>query len=169
MSESQTNIPSPRVGESRDATVQIKQAQPAMVEQKNRGKEYVDAVLAKVNTYDPFIMFDIFYLWVTWLFLVCQKDSDVSNSANFFAWWVSLVFLLDFMFRLLSVRIESMHARQWNHLWLCLFPILFSMLAALYDYEKAVYGNKPLQVWNALFYTCYLVGTISCAVYNNLN
>lgn len=125
----------------------------------------INSLKENVKDWDVLLCFDGFYLFMTWMFLVCQEGKDVVFEANMFAWYVSLVFLLDLMFRLLSRKIESMNPEQWNHLWLCLFPVVFSILAASYDYDFAVYGSKPLQVWNALFYTCYMVGVVGCAVY----
>ncbi len=138
---------------------------PQVASSRSMPSDVVNTLNEKIKKWDLFMCFDVFYLVITWLFLVGQKDKDIVFSANTFTWYVSLVFLLDLMFRLLAFKLENMHPEQWNHLWLCLFPVVFSMLAASYEYDRAIYGSKPLQVWNALFYTFYMIGVIVCAIY----
>lgn len=138
--------------------VQVEPQVPANPVSTETKVDHVAKAKEFVSSVDLFAASNVFFLFMFWVFFLAETGSERNYAAVGFAGGVCIVFLIDLMFRLLSYRIPQFDPAYWNHLWLCLFPIVFFLLAAGFEFDSAIHDDDPLAVWNAIFFWCYMAG-----------
>lgn len=103
--------------------------------------------------WDLYMIFELFVFLMSFFFLVGEsKDDDVRGAESSYLYQVNTVLIIDFLFRLLSIEIESIKREYWNHVLHCILPLIMWLLAAFYKFDN-VFGSDPIKVLNALLFT----------------
>lgn len=105
--------------------------------------------LVKYPNWDVYMVFELFVFMLSFFFLVGDEGRGVDG---FYLYQVNSVLLVDFLFRLLSIEIESIRREYWNHVLHCILPLVMWLLAAYYKFEE-VFGSDPIKVLNALLFS----------------
>ena len=114
--------------------------------------EYMDKLEKAFPNWDLYMLFEAFLFFMTFVFLAAENDdTDTRSFEHSYLYQVNSVFLVDFLFRLLSIEIESVKREYWNKALHCIIPLIMWLLAAFYKFDN-VFGSNPVQVLNALLF-----------------
>lgn len=126
---------------------------PTKKEDENKMLDMYNKFFEKFPNWDLYMIFELFVFVISFFFLVGEsKDSDIRGDESDYLFQVNSVLLIDFLFRLLSIEIESIKREYWNHVLHCIFPLIMFLLAAFYKFDN-VFGSDPIKVLNALLFT----------------
>ena len=114
--------------------------------------EYMDKLERAFPNWDLYMIFEAFLFFMTFVFLAAENDdTDIRSSEHMYLYQVNSLFLVDFLFRLLSIEIESVKRKYWNKALHCIVPLIMWLLAAFYKFDN-VFGSDPVKVLNALLF-----------------
>ena len=126
---------------------------PTKKEDENKMLDMYNKFFEKFPNWDLYMIFELFVFVISFFFLVGEsKDSDIRGEESDYLFQVNSVLLIDFLFRLLSIEIESIKRKYWNHVLHCILPLIMWLLAAFYKFDN-VFGSDPIKVLNALLFT----------------
>ena len=101
--------------------------------------------------WDIYMILELIIFFFSFIFLVTEKIKDRNFFAGSYLFYINSILLLDFLFRMLSIRIESIKREYWNNTLLCIIPLIMWLLSAYYGFDN-VYGGQPVQVLNVLIF-----------------
>ena len=101
---------------------------------------------------DIFMILEILIFFLSFVFLAAEKIKDRNFLASSYLFYIDGMLILDFLFRLLSIRIKSIKREYWNNTLLCIIPLVMWLLAALFQFDN-VFGSDAIQVLNVLIFT----------------
>ena len=115
--------------------------------------------------FDTFMTYEVFVFIFSFLFLAGEDDlyPEMFASRSYLFYFNALL-VLDFFFRLLSVKIESMKREYWNTAFACIFPMVMWLLAGYYEFDS-VFGGEPVQVLNILLFLTMNLMIIGYLIY----
>ena len=103
--------------------------------------------------WDLYMVFELFVFMMSFFFLVGESgDTDFRGPDSSYLYQINTVFMIDFLFRLLSINIDSIKREYWNHVLHCILPLIMFLLAAFYKFDN-VFGSEPIKVLNAMLFT----------------
>ena len=112
-----------------------------------------DDFCEKFPNWDLYMIFELFVFMMSFFFLVGEsKDSDVRGPDSSYLYQINSILIIDFLFRLLSINIDSIKRKYWNHVLHCILPLIMWLLAAFYKFDN-VFGSDPIKVLNAMLFT----------------
>lgn len=103
----------------------------------------------KFPHWDVYIIFELLVFWLSFFVLL---GDDIRGQAGLYLYQVNFLLLIDFFFRLLSIRIESFKRENWNTTLHCVLPLVLWLLASFQKFHD-VFGSEPTQVLNTLIFT----------------
>lgn len=104
---------------------------------------------------DLYMILEMFVFLLSFIFWASQSSEDKFTTdliSGAYLYYLNTILIIDFTFRLLSITIESVQRKYWNHVLHCVFPLIMWLLAGFYGFEN-VFGSNPIQVLNALLFT----------------
>ena len=138
-----------------DVVIDDPEQQPTKAEPSSKYDkltEYMDKLEKAFPNWDLYMLFEAFLFFMTFIFLCAENDdSDRRSFEHSYLYQVNSIFLVDFLFRLLSIEIESVKREYWNKALHCIIPLIMWLLAAFYKFDN-VFGSNPVQVLNALLF-----------------
>jgi len=114
----------------------------------------INNVQKRFPTWDLVMFFDMFLFFLSFWILATEKDNDKVFSARSWLWYFNALFIIDLFFRLLSIHVECIQRKYWNHIIPCIFTLILWLLAAYYDFND-VFGSKPTQGFNIFLFLVY--------------
>ena len=107
----------------------------------------------KNSGFDIYMILELIVFVISFFVLVGEGgETKFRLSDSAFLYHFNSLLLIDFLFRMLSLKIESMKREYWNHTLHCVFPLAIWLLAAFYKFDD-VFGSEPIQVWNSMLFT----------------
>ena len=139
---------------------EIEQPEPEMKEEEKPTKrestkpsELFDNFMKKLEPtgLDLYMLMEFFVFFLSFWFWVGEEDK-VRNVDSMYLYMLNSFLVLDFFFRMLSLKIDSVKREYWNHTLHCVLPLIMWLLAAYYKFDN-VFGSNPIKVLNALLFT----------------
>jgi hypothetical protein len=163
MSNSIPIVMSPRSFSTKSMSMSRKSEELQVIEIKNnkvptKGKKKLNFLETYENfmenfpNWDIFMILEILIFFLSFVFLASEKIKDRNFLASSYLFYVVGMLILDFLFRLLSIRIKSIKREYWNNTLLCIIPLIMWLLAALFQFDN-VFGSDAIQVLNVLIFT----------------
>ena len=103
-------------------------------------------------TWDLYMICESFIFLLSFLFWVGEsQDKDIRGPDSAYLYTLNTILMIDFLFRMLSIKIESIKREYWNHVLHCIVPLIMWLLSAYYKFDE-VFGSNAIQVLNALLF-----------------
>jgi hypothetical protein len=123
--------------------------EPTKKEPKKLG-DYYNNFMTKLEPtgLDLYMLMEFLVFFLSFWFLV---GDDVRGVESMYLYMLNGFLVLDFFFRMLSLKIESVKREYWNHTLHCVLPLVMWLLAAFYKFDE-VFGSNAIKVLNALLF-----------------
>ena len=124
---------------------------------KEKMEEFRNAMIERYNDseVDMYMLVESFIFLLSFFFLIGEDNDSTPYAgmlnARMYLFYVNAIFMLDFFFRMLSMRIESFDPKYWTPAFNCVFPMIMWLLAAYFDFDY-VFGGEAVQVLNLLLF-----------------
>lgn len=102
--------------------------------------------------WDIYMILELLIFLFSFIFLAAEKMKDRNIFASSYLFYINGMLILDFLFRMLSIRIKSIKREYWNNTLLCIIPLIMWLLAAFFQFDN-VFGSDAIQVLNVLIFT----------------
>ena len=149
--------------------------EPTKVEQKSF-KEKVESFNDKLYStgFDVYMILELFTFVLSFFFLIADNKVDNGQSAfgsgesdvmsdglahKKWTFYFNGFLMIDFFFRILSLKIPGMRREYWNHTLHCVFPLAMWMLAAYYTFDD-VFEKEATGTLNILLFIGMNLGVI---------
>ena len=111
----------------------------------------------KFPNWDLYMVGESLVFFLSFIFWASESNKDKfitrsSITSGAYLYYLNTLLILDFTFRLLSITIESVERKYWNHVLHCVLPLIMWLLAGYYGFEN-VFGSDAIQALNALLFT----------------
>ena len=149
-----------------------KEKEPTKVEQKSF-KEKMESFNDKMFSkgIDIYMILELFTFVLSFFFLIGDNKTDFDTSGfelevnsdalphKSWCFYFNGFLMIDFFFRMLSLKIPSMKRQYWNHTLHCVFPLAMWMLAAYYTFDD-VFASEATGTLNILLFIGMNLGVI---------
>ena len=130
--------------------------------------------IKECNSMDRYMVIELFVFLFSFLFLVADDKVDdiqsrsspveldvMSDGLAHKKWnfYFNGFLMIDFFFRMLSLKVESIDPKYWNHTLHCVFPLAMWMLAAYYTFDD-VFEKEATGTLNILLFIAMNIGVI---------
>lgn len=153
MSRSQSRELSIKIDNSNN--LEEKQEEKPTLAQKNNFMESYEMFSKKLeaNGFDVYMLLELLVFVLSFFFWVGESDDkDVRKFDSLYLYDFNALLMIDFLFRMLSLKIESVKRENWNHVLHCVFPLVMWLLASFYKFDN-VFGGDTIQVLNTILFT----------------
>lgn len=141
-----------------NSNLELKVEEPNISEENIESKRETKFDIKKLQTqleqtgFDIYMCFELLVFLLSFFFWVGESDDkDVRKSDSAYLYMFNSFLMIDFLFRMLSLKIESVVRNNWNHVLHCVLPLTMWLLAAFYKFDE-VFGGDPIKVLNTILF-----------------